>query len=103
MWEGKDMVLSAGCWVPGAFTQHPALSTQHLCRYRLTRPIEQSLHIGNARDIGQSGADVLPVGDALREPSDHGAGLVQLPLLRLRGRFDLVELALHGVDAALDL
>src|SRR5207253_1875870 len=45
---------------------------------------------------------VFAVGDPVGEPADDGPCFVQLPAVGLRSAVDLGEVALHGVDPAVD-
>src|SRR6266851_5044226 len=75
--------------------------TPRLGREPLPCVIEQPLNVTDSRDIRESGANVLAVRDSLREPADDRSCLVQLPFVGLWGAIDLLKIALHGVDAAL--
>src|SRR6266481_7112735 len=81
-------------------TQHSALI---LSRRRLPRVLQNPLHVGNRGDVLQPHADIFAVGHAAGEPAYDRTGLVQLPLLHLGRAVDLRQIALHGIDAAIEL
>ena len=63
----------------------------------LARIGEKPLRFCNVGQVRESDAQVLAMRDAAREPADHRARLVKLPLLRLRRRCDFAEEAVVGL------